>query len=82
MRRRVRVARYVEEMDASWAEARDQLRDVPVSDLRLMLDENVAEHKALREQGRGPGYGPFDDNSLFYLVLLAAFEERGIDPWT
>ena len=69
-------------MDASWAEARDQLRDVPVSDLRLMLADNVAEHKALREAGHGPGMQAFDDNSLFYLVLLAAFEERGIDPWT
>ncbi|MET0590392.1 MAG: hypothetical protein ABWZ77_04375 [Naasia sp.] len=69
-------------MDATWAEARDQLRDVPMSDLRLMLEDNAREHRLLREQGLGPGEQAFDDNSLLYLVILAAFEERGMDPWT
>lgn len=47
-----------------------------------MLEDNAREHRLLREQGLGPGEQAFDDNSLLYLVILAAFEERGMDPWT
>jgi len=54
----------------------DELRSVPVKELRAMLQENVREHEALRASGSAPGDEDFDQNTMFYVVLTAALKQR------
>lgn len=65
-------------MDPTMTLMLNELRSVPLSDLRAMLDENLAEHESLRARGRAPGDESFDHNTMIYIVLAAALEQRSI----
>lgn len=56
----------------------EELRSVPLSELQVMLDENLAEHAELRSQGYGPGDEDFDQNSMLWVVISSALGERSL----
>jgi hypothetical protein len=70
------VRRNVARMDPTLTRMLEELRSIPLWELRLLLDENIAEHAELRRLGEGPGDEDFDQNSMMYVVLATAVDER------
>lgn len=56
----------------------EELRSVPLFEVQAMLEDNLMEHAELRAGGQGPGDEEFDQNSMMWIVISAALNERSL----